>query len=79
MQHTKQPCPARVVVAAVAGSLASEKPVHFGKRVAHLGSGLVEHSLAGASASVEGNFRPNKRMHATGLSPAKIKATRASS
>ena len=53
-QHStpNQSCPARVVGGAEAGALASEKQLHFGKRVARLGSGLVRHGLAGASAQL---------------------------
>jgi len=49
---TGQECAAWVVIVAVAGLLASEKPVHFGKRVARLGSGLAGCGLAGAGAPV---------------------------
>ena len=68
-----RPCPARVVVDAEAGALTSESPVHFGKRVVRLGSGLVGHGLAGASASVGSNLRPNQRFHLTWLSCAKTR------
>jgi len=49
---TGQECAAWVVVVAVAGLLASERPVHFGKRVVRLGSGLAGCGLTEAGAPV---------------------------